>query len=190
MADAGAWFLAIDLGTGGPKTGAIGLDGTILASAHHAVETRYLPGGGAVQDPREWWRKIADGVRAIVAEGIVEPDRLAGVGITGQWGSTVPVAEDGTPAGDCLLWADTRGRPLSARTLGGPVSVVGYSPGNLVQWMRLTGGAPSPHGADPLGHELHLREHEPAVYARATTLMEPLDYLALVSLVCIAPSIL
>ena len=179
MADAGAWFLAIDLGTGGPKTGAVGLDGRVLASAHHAVETRYLPGGGAVQDPNEWWRKVVAGVRAVVAEGVLDAERLAGVGITGQWGSTVPVAEDSSPAGDCLLWADTRGRALSARTLGGPLSVVGYSPGNLVAWMRLTGGAPSPHGADPLGHELHLRERERDVYARTTTLMEPLDYLAL-----------
>ena len=179
MAEPRPWFLAVDLGTGGPKVGAIGVDGTILASTHEAVETRYLPGGGAVQDPDEWWSKVAGGVRAIVAGGAADPAALAGVGLTGQWGSTVPVGEDGRPAGDCLLWADTRGGPLSARTLGGRVSVVGYSPGNLVQWMRLTGGAPSPQGADPLGHELHLREREPEVYARTATLMEPLDYLAL-----------
>ncbi len=173
------WILAIDLGTGGPKTGAVGLDGELLACVHSTVATRYPAGGGAVQDAEEWWARIADGVRSVVAGGPAAPDALAGVGITGQWGSTVPVGADGRPAGDCLLWADTRGGPLAARTLGGRVSVVGYSPTNLVQWMRLTGGAPSPHGADPLGHELHLREREPEVYRRTATLMEPLDYLAL-----------
>ena len=45
--------------------------------------------------------------------------------------------------------------------------------------MRLTGGAPSPGGADPLGHHLHLRERNPEVYAKTETLLEPLDYLGM-----------
>jgi xylulokinase len=63
--------------------------------------------------------------------------------------------------------------------LGGPVSLFGYSPGNIARWLRYTGGAPSPQGADPLGHELYLRNCEPGIYERTATLMEPLDYLAL-----------
>lgn len=177
MADAG-WVLAVDLGTGGPKTGAVSERGELLAAAHGRVTTRRPPGGGAVQDPEEWWSRITDGVAEVLAAG-VDPGELLGVGITGQWGSTVPVAADGSPAGDCVLWQDTRGAALSAAVLGaGRLRVVGFSPRNILAWIRLTGGAPSPHGADPLNHELHLRAHEPDVYARATTLMEPLDYLA------------
>ena len=52
-----------------------------------------------------------------------------GVGITGQWGSTVPVGAGGEAVAPCMLWSDTRGRPLAAKRMGGPVSVVGYSPG-------------------------------------------------------------
>ena len=173
------WVLAVDLGTGGPKTGAVSLRGDVLAHAHAAVQTRYLPGGGAVQDPATWWDAIRDGVRSVLASNVADPADLIGVGITGQWGSTVPVGADGQPVGDCRLWADTRGAPYSARAVGGPVSVFGYSPGNILRWVRLTGGAPSPHGADPLGHELYLREREPEVYARTATLFEPLDYLGL-----------
>ena len=46
-----------------------------------------------------------------------------------------------------------------------------------MRWLRLTGGAPSPGGADPLGHHLHLAHREPGLYARIETLLEPLDYL-------------
>jgi xylulokinase len=57
--------------------------------------------------------------------------------------------------------------------------VFGYSPLNLLRWMQITGGAPSPHGADPLGHELYMRSSEPDLYAKASTLLEPVDYLGL-----------
>jgi xylulokinase len=173
------WLLAIDLGTGGPKTAAVSLGGEVMAHEVRSVATRYTPDGGATQDPAGWWDGIRDGVRSLLAGGAVEAAKVAGVGITGQWGSTVPVDSDGRAVGPCLLWADTRGGSFAAKALGGPVSLFGYSPGNLVRWIQLTGGAPSPHGADPLGHELHLRKREPEVYARTATLMEPLDYLGL-----------
>ena len=171
------WILAVDLGTGGPKTAAVSLRGEILGHETRTVATCYTPGGGATQDPAAWWEGLRDGVRSLLAAAAADPASLAGVGITGQWGSTVPVGSDGRPACDCLLWADTRGERFSARAMGGPVSLVGYSPGNLVRWMRITGGAPSPHGADPLGHELQLRELQPEVFRRTATLLEPLDYL-------------
>jgi xylulokinase len=173
------WILALDLGTGGLKTGAVSMSGEVLAHAYGHIDTRYLPGGGAVQDPKQWWARVTDGVRSVVDQGAASPGDLVGIGITGQWGSTVPVDADGEPAGDCLLWSDTRGGRFAAKAVGGPVSVVGYSPGNIFRWIQLTGGAPSPNGADPLGHELYLRNCEPETYRRASTLMEPLDYLGL-----------
>lgn len=172
------WILAVDLGTGGPKTGAVALDGRLLASHAAGVATHYLPGGGAEQHPDEWWARIVEGAAYLLGHG-VDPQGLAGVGLTGMWACTVPVDAGGRPAGPCLMWSDTRGGPFSAKVVGGPVSLFGYSPGNILQWLRYTGGAPSPHGADPLGHELYLRNCAPHVYERAATLMEPLDYLAL-----------
>jgi xylulokinase len=173
------WILAIDLGTGGLKAGAVSLRGELLAHTTSPITTNYLPGGGAVQDPSEWWTRIIDGVRSVVASKAVQPVDLVGIGLTGQWGSTVPVDAEGQAAGECLLWSDTRGGPFSAKAMGGPVSLFGYSPGNMLRWIQLTGGAPSPNGADPLGHELYLRNCEPQVYAKTRFLLEPIDYLGL-----------
>ncbi len=175
----GPWILAVDLGTGGLKTGAVSLSGEVLAQSIGHLHTTYLPDGGAVQDPAEWWARLTDGVRSVIESKAVRPDDLVAVGITGQWGSTVPVDAEGNLVGDCLLWSDTRGGRFSAKAMGGPVSLFGYSPANIVRWVQLTGGAPSPHGADPLGHELYLRNCEPQVYARTRKLLEPLDYLGL-----------
>jgi xylulokinase len=173
------WILAVDLGTGGLKTGAVSMRGEVLAHAIGHLHTTYLPDGGAVQDPAEWWARFSEGVRSVIDSKQVVPGDLVAVGITGQWGSTVPVDAGGNPVGDCLLWSDTRGGRFSARAMGGPISLFGYSPANILRWVQLTGGAPSPHGADPLGHELYLRNCEPQVYARTRTLLEPLDYLGL-----------
>jgi xylulokinase len=172
------WILAVDLGTGGPKTGAVTLSGELLAVSHRAVATTFSADGGAVQDPHEWWDGIRRGVSEILGSRVAAVDAV-GVGITGQWGSTVPVGVDGEAVGPCMLWSDTRGRALAARRLGGPIKVVGYSPGNLLRWLRLTGGAPSPGGADPLGHHLVLSSREPELYSRTETLLEPLDYLGM-----------
>ncbi len=171
------WVLAVDLGSGGLKVGAVSLDGRMLAHSQSALETRFLAGGGAEQDPEAWWKAVGAGARDVLA--VVDPGDLIGVGITGQWGSLVPVAADGAAAGPCLMWSDTRGARYSAKALGGPISVLGYAPGKLIRWIRVTGGAPSPHGADPLSHELYLRHAEPEVYAKARHLLEPLDYLGL-----------
>jgi xylulokinase len=173
------WVLAIDLGTGGPKIGAVSVDGQLLAHAISVVDTRYLPGGGAVQDPTQWWDVVRAGARSVLDSDRVDRSSLIGVGLTGQWGSTVPVDASGQPAGDCRLWADTRGGRFSARAVGGRLALFGYTPVNLLRWVQLTGGAPSPNGADPLGHELYMRNCEPEIYARTNTLVEPVDYLGL-----------
>ena len=59
------WILAVDLGTGGPKTGAVTLSGELLAVAHRAVATTYSDDGGAVQDPDAWWDGTRDGVARV-----------------------------------------------------------------------------------------------------------------------------
>jgi len=107
------WILAVDLGTGGPKTGAITLDGELLAVAHRAVGTTYTDDGGAVQDPAAWWEGIRGGIAEVLGHGVAGGDAV-GVGITGQWGSTVPVGANDEAIGPCLLWSDTRGRALAS----------------------------------------------------------------------------
>ncbi|HXI94893.1 MAG TPA: hypothetical protein VNG04_02100, partial [Candidatus Acidoferrum sp.] len=57
------WILAVDLGTGGIKIGAVSMRGEVLAHGIGSLHTTYLPGGGSVQDPAEWWVRLVEGVR-------------------------------------------------------------------------------------------------------------------------------
>ncbi len=171
------WVLAVDLGSGGPKVGAVGLDGDLLATAFTAVSTVRTEDGGSEQDVHLWWHGIREAVRSFVDAGVVRGEDLYAVGLTGQYASAVPVDADGHPTGPCLLWSDHRGAPYAERAVGGPAA--GWAPDVLVRGIRYAGTVPLPTGECPLGHELWLRHGQPDVYARTAVLLEPVDYLGL-----------
>ncbi len=172
------WILAIDLGNGGPKVAAVGMRGDVLGTGHTPVSVQIGRDGTATQDAAEWRRALTGAVHQALSAANVARDGLHAVGITGQWGSTVPVGADGEPVGPVLLWADTRARHHMRRVIGGPVNVGGIAPHKALPWVRLTGGAPSPSGADPTGHSLLLQHELADIGRRATVLLEPVDYLA------------
>ncbi len=169
--------LTVDLGTGGPKVGLVTFAGELLWSGARPVTTRRSPDGTAVQDARQWWASICELARVGLAAGVVAPTRVEAVAVTGQWGSTVPVDEHGTPVGDCRLFLDTRGAPYSRRVIGGPA--LGYHPTRVATWIRHNGGAPSPNGGDPISHLLAIAADEPDVAARARWFLEPSDFLTM-----------
>lgn len=173
---AGPWILAVDLGNGGPKVAAIGLDGTIHAEALRGVSVTIEPDGTATQDAEEWITATVEAVSEVTSE--VAGQDLHAVAITGQWGSSVPVGADGVPVGPVLLWADTRGARHVRPIISGPLSVAGYAPHKVLPWLRVTGGAPSTSGDDPTGHWQVLTHELAEVGRRTAHLLEPVDYLA------------
>jgi xylulokinase len=99
--------------------------------------------------------------------------------VTGQFASSVPVGADGQPAGEVLIWSDTRARELARDVIGGPINVAGFAPLKTLPFVRITGGAPAPSGADPTGHALLLKYRLTDVYAKTKVILEPVDYLGL-----------
>jgi xylulokinase len=171
--------LAIDLGSGGPKTAYVSLSGEVVDHVHTRVSMTTLPDDGVVEDPDEWWTAIGDGARELAERGAVEADRVVAVAVTGQWGSTVPVDGDGRAVGDCIMWLDQRAGSLARAQLGGRLAVDGYRPRVGVEFVRRSGGAPNPQGNDPLGHRLWIQHREPERYARTAAFVEPIDFVNL-----------
>jgi len=167
--------LAVDLGSGALKVGAVSLDGEISAVAERTYETERLAGGGAVQDASTWWDLVRELAKSVL-DGI-PAERVVAVSCTGQWASTLPVDEAGEPVGPCVMWLDTRGARRSREAIGGPL--MGYSPRALATWIRHTGGVPSVFGGDPISHMLHLERDEPQIARMARWYLEPVDYLTM-----------
>ena len=173
------WILAIDLGNGGPKVAVVSLEGEVLRVAMRPVHLNVGLDGTATQDAIEWWSGLLEAAREAIEGAGADREELHAVAITGQWGSSVPVGADGQPVGDVILWADTRARDLSSELIGGPVNIGAFAPHKVLPFVRITGGAPSPSGADPTGHSLLLRARLPEVYAETSVILEPVDYLGL-----------
>ena len=173
------WILAIDLGNGGPKVAVVSLDGEVRRTAMRPVHLYVGLDGAATQNATEWWAELREAAREAITGAEADGDQLHAVAITGQWGSSVPVGADGEPVGEVILWADTRARDLMHPVIGGPVNISGFAPQKALPFIRLTGGAPSPSGADPTGHSLLLRARLPEVYAKTRVILEPVDYLGL-----------
>ncbi len=168
--------LSLDLGTTGLKVGLVSIRGEVLWWDQAPLTTHYSPDGGVTQDATEWWRLVVELTQAGAAATGRGAD-VVGVGITGQWASTVPVHAEGTPVDDCVMWMDRRGAPYSNAVVGGPIE--GYSPFRLATWVRRSAGVPTPSGADPIGHMLHLRHDRPETSAATQWFLEPVDYLAM-----------
>jgi xylulokinase len=182
-------ILAIDLGTSAVKLAAISLRGAILGGEVEPLELHLLPDGGAEQDAEAWWAAIVRGTRRLLAKEGVRAGDIIGVNVSSQWSGTVAVDKAGKPLRPAILWMDSRGAPHVRRVANGLIPIEGYGLSRLLTWVRLTGGAPSLSGKDPLGHILYLKAEHPEVYRATHKFLEPKDWLNLrLSGRCVASS--
>src|SRR5665213_186242 len=173
------FVVAIDLGTGGPKVAVVSTTGRIVSHGFASVPLHLLDGGGAEQDPADWWSAICSAAHDALAGASIPPDDFIGVGCTSQWSGTVAVGADGNPLMRAIIWMDSRGNRAIRAAARGPVNVLGYDPRKILRWVRVTGGAPGLSGKDPVAHILFIRDEFPEVYRDTTTFLEPVDYLNL-----------
>jgi xylulokinase len=185
-ATAGRLVLGVDLGTGGPKVALADTRGRILAHAKAPVPLRLLPGGGAEQDPADWWAAIRAAAKQVLADadaalGHDAAPRVAAVCFSSQWGGTVPVGADGEPTHPAVIWMDGRGAAYSRALAGGAPLVpgTGYNALKLRSWLAKTGGAPTLTGKDPVGQAQYLKHERPDAYAAAAYLLDVPEYLTM-----------
>lgn len=171
------YVLAWDLGTSGAKAGIVSPQGDLLGIEFEPTGLSLLPGGGAEQDPEDWWRSLSLATTRLLARGLVPRASIAAVGVTAQWAGTVAVDRAGKALHPALIWMDSRGARYSNKLAAGCFPIAGYSPLRLLRWIRLTGGAPSLSGKDPIAHILWIRHELPELYDRTFKFLEPKDYL-------------
>jgi len=170
-------ILAIDLGTSGPKVALVTPTGQVLGGETAPTQLYLSKGGGAEQDPEDWWQAIVTATEQLHARGLADPSRVVALGVTSQWAGTVPVDAEGKALGRAIIWMDSRGARYIDEIVGGLVKIEGYAAQKLWTWLRRTGGAPSLVGKEPLSHILFLQHERPEQYRAAAKLLEPKDYL-------------
>lgn len=171
----GSHVLTIDLGTSGPKAAVVSDDGIVVGSARASIRTRFLPGGGAEQDAESVWTATIEACTGALADAAVDPSSFVAVVGSAQYSSIVPVAADGSPVGDMVLWMDSRGAPKRLKKIDGYPRTADL-PHHLLRWWR-THGLPPISGGISLTHMRWIRYGRPDVYERTAAFVEPVDYL-------------
>ena len=161
-----AYLLGIDLGTSGTKTVLFSEDGRPV-SAHTVEYPLYQPKNGwAEQDPEDWWRAAAEGIRKVLEKGNVNPRDVAGVGLSGQMHGLVMLDQDGRVLRRSIIWCDQR-------------------TGEQCDWMAKEIGvkriieitANPPMTGFTAAKILWVKQHEPEVFAKCAHILLPKDYI-------------
>ncbi|WP_062229169.1 xylulokinase [Aureimonas frigidaquae] len=161
--------IAIDIGTGSTRAALMGMDGRVITIAARPYDQIVPAFGWSEQRPDDWWAAAVETLRTVTDHARAEGISIESVCACGQMHGTVLVDADGQPARDTVpLWNDKRTLDYVTRFERQEKSA---------NWLALTANPPTP--AWPAFKLQWLRDHDPAAYARATTVMMPKDYVNL-----------
>ncbi|MFX1582043.1 MAG: FGGY-family carbohydrate kinase [Promethearchaeota archaeon] len=173
------FILAIDHGTSAMKPAIVSTRGEIIGSTCENTPLYLHPGGGAEQNPEEWWQAFLIAAKNLINQELVPPENIMAICNTSQWSGTVPVDSNGQHLMNAIIWMDSRGAPYVRETLKGILNIQGYSLSNLLRWLRKTAGIPTKSGKDPIAHILYIQHELPDIFDQAAFFLEPTDYINL-----------
>ena len=173
------YVLAIDHGTSGLKTSIISMHGEVMAFEFEKTPIYFLPGGGAEQNPQDWWDALIASSKRLVARNVVPNDAIVAICVSSTFSSTVAVDKDGNHLMNSITWMDSRGAPYINKLMGGFPSVEGYNIFKIMKWIPKTAGGPTLSGKDDIAHVLLLKNEYPRIYARTHKFLPSKDYLNL-----------
>ncbi|MFX0100284.1 MAG: FGGY-family carbohydrate kinase [Candidatus Hodarchaeota archaeon] len=170
------YILAIDQATSGAKTALVSTHGKIIDWVLEEYPLYALEGGGAEQDPAEWWTAITSTIKKLVDKNLVPVEDIVAISNTSQWSCTMAVDEDGNHLMNAISWMDTRGAKQIKELHKSIFQVSGYSIPLILKSINITGGGPTLSGKDPIAHILWLKEEKPEIYEKSYKLLEPQDW--------------
>lgn len=157
--------IGVDLGTSAVKLLAMNEQGQVLKIVAREYPLYLYNEGWSEQEPEDWWRQTAEGLRELVTG--LENEDIRAISFSGQMHGLVVLDEDDVVIRRAILWNDQRtqkqcdylnqtiGRDtLLAHTAN--IALTGFTAPKLL-WMK---------------------ENEPKLFSRIAKVMLPKDYLA------------
>ena len=159
-------LLGVDVGTSGVKVVVIEPAGSVVASVTEEYPLSTPHPLWSEQHPADWWQATRRGLGRVVRESGIDPDSIAGLGLTGQMHGAVFLDQDDQVIRPAMLWNDGRTAAQCAEI----TARVGEE-----RLLRIAGNPALTGFQAP--KVLWLREHEPEAYRRLARLLLPKDYI-------------
>lgn len=163
----GKILLGIDVGTTCAKASLFTPQGRCLATGQSEYNTHYVRPGWAEQDPEDWWSAVCVATRQALAEVPEGPRRVAGVAVSSQAPTLLPLNRAGRPVRPALIWMDRRAVAEAAKLkdlMGGSTLA------------RVTGNRADPFYVAP--KLLWFRTHEPDRFAETHIFVQANGYVS------------
>ena len=107
-------LVGLDSGTTATKAVTAGTDGRVRDVASAAYALRVPQPGRAELDARRLQEAAVEALAAVVARAAARGDRVVGLCLSAAMHGLVPLAQDGTPLGPLVTWADNRAAAQAA----------------------------------------------------------------------------
>jgi xylulokinase len=173
------YVIAVDHGTSAMKVALTDTCGEILGFEFENTPLYLFEGGGAEQNPDEWWNAFVTSTKRLLSRNIVPIEEIVAICVSSQWSGTVAVDANGRHLYNAIIWMDSRGEPYIKPINEGIINISGYGILNIARWLRSTGGLPAKSGKDPIAHILFLKHEHPDIYNSTYKFLEPKDYVNL-----------
>jgi Ribulose kinase len=155
--------LGIDAGTSSLRAGLFDLQGQPLGFYDQSYQTFYPQPGYAEQRPEDWWSALIQAVRGCLASSNAPAQDVIGLAIDAPC-DILLTDQNGMPLTQSLLWMDLRATTQAHRLTETHDAVLRYCGGDVpAEW--------------PVPKALWLKQHDPALWAKATYLVEQMSWL-------------
>jgi xylulokinase len=170
-------ILSVDIGTTQIKSVLVSSQKGYLDSRHAPCPLIY-PGKNCVEQSPE---AMADGICSTIRRLLsAHPDaaqQIVGLTFTSQMGNTLPVDKDGRPLMNFFSWMDERAVKFTNEELyKGLIRVQGQPLLMILNFLRISGGAPGKNGKDILCKMAWLRSFHPDLFEKTYKFLDVKDY--------------
>lgn len=112
-------LLGYDLGTSSVKACLMDAEtGKVLATdfyPHQEAPIKSLKPGWAEQAPADWWTRVVEATKLVLAASGADPKDIKAIGISYQMHGLVMVDKEGKVIRDSIIWCDSRGVPYGEK---------------------------------------------------------------------------
>ncbi|MCE4614025.1 MAG: FGGY-family carbohydrate kinase [Desulfurococcales archaeon] len=168
-------ILVYDIGTTTVKSALVDLETLkVTKSSSTPVPMKYPSLREAVMTPEDLWKAVVTTSRAIAGSEVLHPKAVT---IISQMAGVLPLDDGMNPLVDIMTWLDERAAGYPKSLFKGILKLSGYNLFHILRFLRVTGGAPSKTGKDPISKVLWLKHEAPEIWSRTKMILDVKGYL-------------
>lgn len=172
------YVISYDIGTTGVKTCIFEIESEIklISAAMEGYQLYILPGGGAEQDPDEWWAALCSTTNKVFSQCDIKPEQIEGISFCSQMQGLVLVDKEGKPVHRAFSYMDQRATKQIKEGMAYGLQIAGANIKKLIPSLIIT-GAVSCSVKDPVWKYNWVKDNEPDNFKKIYKWLDVKEYL-------------